>query len=353
MQNNSFKIILISSLLAFIVSCEKVTDKPDINANNLKGIFVVCEGNFGAADGDLTYYSHEEKAAIRFLYNSVNGAEIGDVVQSFAIADTLGFIVVNNSQKVTVVNMKDFTVIKTLIGFSYPRSIVWAGKKEMFLANGNGFTDNYICSIDLETLEVSGKIELAAGPESLITSGPKVYATLSGGFANDGNSVIEIDPGTLTITGTFTVGPCPVDIAADKDKNLWVYCKGTPDYSNYPDVAYSGMGISKVNVQSGGVTTMNFTSMNAPGINNISASPDGNTIYFLNDGLYSMPSTSTGLPSGKLVDQSFYGIDVDPQNGSLVCLDVINSKAIVYDADGLEQFSFDTGSFPNSAVFSY
>ena len=97
---------------------------------------------------------------------SVNGVTPGDVVQSFEIADTLGFIVVNNSQKVIVVNMKDFTVVKTLSGFSYPRSVVRADENTVYVSNGNGISDNYIYSIDLTSLKKTDSLALSTGPEN-------------------------------------------------------------------------------------------------------------------------------------------------------------------------------------------
>ena len=76
-------------------------------------------------------------------------------------------------------------------------------------------------------------------------------------------------------------------------------------------------------------------------------------IYYLNDGLYSMSVTATELPTSKVVDHIYYGVDIDPQNGNIVCLDDVESEAVIYDAAGVELKRFETAKFPNSAVFSY
>ncbi|NLE36147.1 MAG: hypothetical protein GX622_13685 [Bacteroidales bacterium] len=344
--------LLLAGAVIPLSSCER-DPEPDITADNLKGMFVVCEGAYGSAEGDITWYDTEDGSSVKSLYYSVNGVELGDIVQSFAIADTLGFIAVNNSQKVTVVNMKTFTRVKTLNNFSYPRSIARANENTMYVTNGNGSGDNYIYSVDLTTLKKTDSLEVSTGPETLLSVGGKVYATISGGWNNNGSTVIEINPATFTITKTYTVGSCPVDLVADKDKNIWVYCKGVPDYSNYPDITYTGMGLSKISATTGNVTTYPFTAMTSPGIYNITASPDGSTIYYLNGGLYAVSSTATALPSSPLINSSFYGIDVDPENGFLIGLDDVNSKAVVYNTNGIEQFSFETGDYPNTVIFSY
>ncbi len=343
--------LLCAGAIIMLVSCEKDPDN-GITAKNMKGMFVVCEGNFGSAEGDITWYNPEDGNTVKSLYYSANGTELGDIAQSFIIADTLGLITVNNSQKVTVVNMKDFVAVKNLNNFSYPRGITRANEKTVYVANGNGFADNYIYSIDLTTLKKTDSLEVSTGPESLLTVGDKVYATISGGWNNDGNTVIEINPETFEITKTYTVGSCPVDLVADNNKNIWVYCKGVPDYSAYPDISYTGMGLCKIDRTTGNVTTFEFTEMVSPGIYNVAASPDGKTIYYLNDGVFAVASTATSLPASALIDGSFYGIDVDPKSGNLVGLDAVNSKAVVFNTNGIEQYSFETGNFPNSVIFS-
>jgi hypothetical protein len=287
------------------------------------------------------------------LYYSANGVALGDVVQSFEIVDTLGFISVNNSQKITVVNMKNFKVVKTITGFSYPRSIIRADKNTVYVSNGNGYSGNYIYSIDLSSLKKSDSLEVSTGPEKLITVNSKVYAAIAGGWNNDGNTVVEIDPSSFTIVNTFTVASVPVDIVADKNNNIWAYCKGVADYSNYPAVTYTNSGISKIIVSTKTVSTYTLTTMSSSGINNIAASKDGSVIYYLNDGLYSMPVTATALPTSKVIDKIFYGVDVDPQSGEIVCLDASASKAEIYNSSGVKQKSFETTAFPNSVVFSY
>jgi hypothetical protein len=338
---------------AFIfTSCEKTEDKPEITANNLKGMFVICEGVFGHANGDISYYDSKSDQSTKNLYSTVNGVTPGDIVQSFEIADTLGFIVVNNSQKVIVVNMKDFKVVKTISGFSYPRSVVRADESTVYVSNGDGFSKNYIYSIDLTTLKKTDSLVVSTGPEKLILNNSKVYAAIAGGFKSDGNSVIEIDPASFTIVNTFTVASVPADITADKNNNIWAYCKGVPDYSNYPNVTYANAGISKINVSSKIVNSFPLTIISSSGINNITTGKDGSMIYYLNDGLYSMSVNATALPTSKVINHLFYGVDIDPQNGNIVCLDDVESKAIIYNTAGIEQKRFETSKFPNSVIFS-
>jgi hypothetical protein len=355
MKTNKLKnhVLALGVAIILFTSCEKTEIETPITVNNLKGMFVVCEGYYGSANGDITFYDSKTEQTTKSLFNSVNGLALGDVVQSFEIVDTLGFIVVNNSQKVTVVNMKDFKVVKTINGFSYPRSVVQANDNTIYISNGNGSSGNYIYSIDLSTLKKTDSLKVSTGPEKLINVNSKVYAAIAGGWNNDGNTVIEINTTSFTVSNTFTVASVPVDIVGDKNNNVWVYCKGFPDYTNYPNVTYSNAAISKIDVSAKKVTSFPISDMSSPGINNIAVSKDGSSVFYLNDGLYSLPITATSLPGSKIVNQRFYGVDVDPQSGDIVCLDAANSKAVDYNSKGLKQFEFETANFPNSVIFSY
>ncbi len=346
-------LLLCAGAVLMMTSCERGGEDPDDTFDNLKGLFVVCEGTYGNADGDITFYNTDDGSLVKSLYYAANQRDAGDVVQSFEIADTLGFIVVNNSQKIIVVNMRDFRHVTTITGFSYPRSIVRADKKTLYVANGNGFADNYIYRIDLEKLEKSDSLEVATGPEALVMAGNRLFASLSGGWNNDGSTVLEIDAVNLTIVKGYETGLCPVDLAVGSGGEVWAYCKGVADYSNYPEVSYTGMGLSRINPTSGNVSTIPFTAMLAQGTNNLAASKDGSTIYFINDALYAMASSATALPAEKLVEGSFYAVEVDPKSGDLVALDSDVSKALIYNRNGIRQLEFETGKFPGSVVFSY
>lgn len=351
--NSTVLLSLLGGALMIMTSCERPPEEPSVTLDNLKGMFVVCEGLFGQATGDITWYNTQSGEVVKNLFYTANGKEPGDVVQDFVIVDTLGFIVVNNSQQMAVVNMNDFSLVKNITGFSYPRSVVQADDQTLYLSNGNGSTDNYIYKISLSELKKTDSLAVDTGPEKLLKIGSKVYVALSGGWNNDGNSVLAVDPSSFTFSASYTVGSVPVDLAADKNGDLWVYCSGLPDYSGWPDVTYSGAGISRITLTDGTVNTLEFSVMSASGQNNIAVSKNGTTVYYLNEALYSMP-VATDLNQGTiLIDKPFYGVDLDPLTGDLVCLDAVESRAEVYSVTGEKLYDFETLQFPRSVTFSY
>jgi len=333
-------------------SCEKDETTPDITINNLKGMFVVCEGSFSTSNADITYYNPDSLSSIKGLYEKANGSSLGSILQSFAVVDTMGFLVVTNSQKVTVVNMKNFKKIKSIDGFSYPRNIIKATDDVVYISNGNGHADNYVYSVSLKTLTKTDSIEVGTGPEKMVKVNNKVYVANSGGYTNSGNIVSIINTTTFKANGWATVGNVPTDLVVDANNNVWAYCKGIPDYTNYPNVTYSGSTISKI-ATNNTVTSFSIPAITTMGINCLAIDNGGKTLYFVADGTYKMSINDTQLPTTKFHETAFYGIEVDPSTGNIIGLDDVNSKARILNTEGTEIKNFDTGLYPNAICFEY
>lgn len=339
--------------LLLLLACEKEENGPKIDANNLKGMFVVCEGSFNSSNGDITYFHPDSLSSVKDLYQNVNDTKLGDILTSFEVVDTLGFLVVNNSQKVTVVNMKTFKKIKDITGFSYPRNIVRADDDHVYISNGNGYSDNYVYSINLNTLAKADSVEVGKGPEKMVKSGNKIYVANSGGFTSSGTTVSVIDIVNFEVVQTHNVGNMPNDLVVDKNKNVWAYCKGVPNYDNWPNVIYAGAALCKINTTTDEVTSFAFGNITTQGINSLAINPEGTTLYYVTDATYKMAITATALPTAKFNETAFYGIDVDPESGYVVGLDEITYTGIIFTPSGAEVDNFSTGSYPNGVVFHW
>jgi YVTN family beta-propeller protein len=340
------------TMMLLATSCENEKLTPDVQANNLKGLFVVCEGNMNSLDGDLTHYDAALNIATPGLFSSVNNKPLGDVLQNFAIVDSLGFFVVNNSQKIEIVTMRNFKQLKTINNLSYPRNILQVNDKKIYVSNGNGTSDNKIYVIDRATLTITKSIAVGKGPEKMVIANNKVYVTNSGGWETD-NTVMEIDPTTDEVTATIPVGQVPVDMVVDKLNNLWVYCKGIADYSNWPNVTYSESALCKITLKDKQVKSWALTNIKTNGINNLAINKFGTTLYYTTDGIYKMDILATELPASKFIDKVFYGLESDPINENIIGLSDTESKAYIYQKDATPLTTFATGLFPNSVIFSY
>ena len=343
--------------------------------NVLTGIFNISIGekqigyfyvlNEGNSNGSVTMINRNDEVTNNYFSSANSSVALGQYPQSMAINDEYAFVVVTTASGagyVEVVTASDFVHYATIDGLSYPREIAFANGKA-YVSNGNGADANYskqnneVYVIDLKTMNKTGQIAVGAGPEKMIVSGDKLYVANSGGWSNDDNTVSVIDVDTDKVVETVTVKSCPKDLVVDANGNVWVYCGGAPDYSNYPNVTYVNAGISKINTSSSAVTSYDLSNLTTTGIKNIAISKDEKTVYYMSDAVYAMNITDTALPTTKFIDTTFYGMDVNPVNGNLWLCESTGAttpgKVHVYSPQADKIKDFTVGGAPNSTVFRY
>jgi len=86
------------------------------------GMAIGCEGTFNMNNASL-HWIGDDGTSRTTAYASANGVGPGDVLQSYREFYGNGFLVINNSQKVEVVNATDFGYLGTISGLDYPRDI--------------------------------------------------------------------------------------------------------------------------------------------------------------------------------------------------------------------------------------
>ncbi|MDP4205039.1 MAG: YncE family protein [Bacteroidota bacterium] len=355
-QKNSVLALLFIAVIFIFGSCkndEDTTLKPG------KGIFIVNEGGFGKNNGTISLFDPYSLTVISGLYESANNnVGPGDIVQSMSAFDNKGFIVVNNSQKIEVVDMSTFKKVQTISPLSYPRYVAKATSTEFYVSNGNSGdgTPGQVIVYNSNTYEVVKTITVGRGPERMLLVGNYMYVTNSGGYGTD-NTVSVIDVTTKEVVKTITVGDNPVDIALDKDQNIWVFCKGKLDPNTW--LPASNSAIVKIDSKTQAVVKTFDLGQQVPsyGNNLIAMSKDGASLYYDNGAIYKLSISATVLPTEKLINKDFYGIEVDPKNGNILGLESSASgkgKVYFYSAtDGSLVGSYTVGYNPNSAVFNY
>ena len=90
MKKTIFNIILLFRLLGIAQS---------------SSVYITNEGNFGTGNGSLSIYDKFSNSVTNNIYSSSNGgALLGDVVQSMEYFDGKGYLCVNNSAKIEVID---------------------------------------------------------------------------------------------------------------------------------------------------------------------------------------------------------------------------------------------------------
>lgn len=108
MKKLSFYFLAFSALI-FAFACEKETKEPSETIDSFDdGVFVTCEGSFGAGNASVYFLAPEKSLFLANIYQLVNNAIVGDVLQSITFEDDLAYLVVNNSGKILIVDEETF-----------------------------------------------------------------------------------------------------------------------------------------------------------------------------------------------------------------------------------------------------
>ena len=374
-----FSNYLIVSALALVslAGCspdKEVTVAPSADNNN---VFVLNEGLFSATGtGTVTLFNKSTKAVTPDLFASANGAgrRLGNVVQSMAVRDKRGYIVVNAADKVEVVSLPDFKSVGVVKGLSSPRYFLPISTSRAYVTQWGRDTLHRhgviiprvrpgIKIIDLITNAVVDSIATGFLPERLTLAGGKVFVANYGS-----NTVTVIDPATNRVTNTLTVGDAPNSFALDKNNRLWVLCGGLVVYdANYTAVDFAattpGKLISLDPVNPGAGATARTFASNRAVPTDLHLNPAGDQLYFRAADGYSfvggvvrlgiadavLPSL-TGTP---FISGLFYGLSLDPDNGNIYTGTGTFSadKMTRYQPDGTKIDETVVGAGPNGFVF--
>jgi len=352
---NPFILILVALTLSFS-ACHKTKTQPD-DHDYLHGIYVINEGEFQKNNGSVSFIKKGASEVQRHIFLNANGRSPGDIIQSMGILDDQGFIVANNSEKVEIIDLNSFTVIDTIMGADYPRHFLPIDANKGYLTNGAFAGNVYV--IDLSSNLIINSIDVGNGPENMVRTGNRVWVANSGGWVNDSTLTI-IDAQNDKVEKTIKVGDNPTDLVVDRNGDIWVLCKGKMMYDqNWNLVAETDSRLVKIDGNSLSVSKSFIIGEQGDYFSPIRLAIGfkGEMLYYAEvDGVYKMNINDSSPPLEVYIGGQFYGLDVDPDQGTLYALDAKNfsgaGKAYRYSTSGSLIDSLEVGVAPNGVVFN-
>ncbi|MEI7898249.1 MAG: DUF5074 domain-containing protein [bacterium] len=332
---------------------EKKIDKDTTKvATYENGIFVVNEGNFNWGNASVTFLDNKDNSVIQDIFTKSNNRSLGDVAESMTIAGSLGYLLINNSNRIEVVSLKDFKSVKTITGLHSPRYMQVIDSNKAYATN----LQNNISVIDLHSNSVVGSIQTTSWTENLIQYGKFMMVTSIGGFSEPSAvrkaQILVIDTETDAIVDSIQSGKEPIGLVIDKKQKVWVLCSG--GYDNFESPS-----LMRINPELRIIEKI-FTFPNSREVpSKLCMNPTGDTIYYLKGGVYQMPVTASSLPEQPLINAEgrlFYGLNIHPATGAIYVSDakdyVQNGTAYQYNVNGVLIKQYITGRIPGSFCFT-
>jgi len=328
-------------LTCMMLSCENLNDDPALFPSG-EGFFVLNEGNFMSGNGSVSFYSTETHEIYNNLFRGINQRALGDVPSFIAADGNTGYIVVNNSGTIEVVDIHTMESIGTLTGLSSPRQMVIYGRKGFV----SSLLSDELTVIDLDSREIAGTLNIGCSSEAMVICQGKLFiANWSGG-----NKIVVADPGSEEVMSTITVGLEPESMVVDKNNILWVLCTGGWAGEEVPRLTK----INAVTLEK--EAEIFFSSVDNP--SSLTSNASGDTLYFLDGGVRRMPVTALSLPEETFIpagDRLFYRLSASGTGGKVYVTDAIDYQQkgvfFVYNKLGELEDTEEAGIIPGFMLF--
>ena len=352
------KKIFLFAMALMALSCSKDDGAGDPGSTLGSGVFVCNQGSFTADNASLSFYDPSDKTVIKDLFFDVNEFPLGDVCQSMAILGDKGFVVVNNSGTVQVIDTRTGRWLATISGLTSPRYVHFVSETKAYVSD---MYNPAMTVINPQTYEKTGTILTGRGTEQMAQFGDYVFAS----SYSYNNQVYRIDTRTDKVVDSVEVTKQPNSLAVDCNGKLWVLSDGGYEGSPYGQemAALTRIDASTFTVEQ----VYPFTSMDeSPTALTMNGTRDA--LYFVNGswnqsasfqrGVFRMDVTATSLPTEPFIAEGshcFYALGVDPRSSEVYvsdALDYVQAGVVYrYNASGEEIDSFNTWICPGAFCF--
>lgn len=290
------------------------------------GLFVLCEGNFMYGNASLSYYVPSKKKVQNGVFSRANGIALGDVAQSMAIRGNRGYIVVNNSGVIFVIDTDTFKVIGTVTGLVSPRYVHFLSDTKAYVTD---LYDPRITIFNPQTLEITGRIPLNGhkSAEQMVQRGDTVFTNC---WSYD-NKILVIDAARDELVDSITVGIQPTSLVLDKQGKLWTVTDGGYEENPY---GHEASALWRIDAE-----TLQIERRFAMPMNDrpraLTLNGEGDTLYYINRGVWRMAADAESLPAAAFIPYSgtiYYGLGVDPRSSEVYVADAIDyvQPGVVY-----------------------
>lgn len=320
------------------------------------GVYIANEGNITFGNASLSFYDPESGKASNNIFLVANGIPLGDVANSLSFYGNKGYVVVNNSAKIVGFDPEDAALRGTIGGFESPRRMLVLNDVKAYVSD---LYARRIFIVNPKDTTITGSIDISVpgtgfaqhNAEQMLLAGDRVFAAC---WSYD-NTILVIDQVADRVTDSVKVTKQPNSMVTDRQGRLWVLSDG-----GYAGSAYGQdtAALTCIDPASLRVTRkLVFPSPDASPID-LAVNGTGDTLYYLDRDLYSLPVDSKSLPGRPYIaagGRQFYSLGIDPATSEIYLGDAIDyqQNGLVYRYNGTAPVdSFRAGINPGAFYFT-
>lgn len=293
----------LAATLLFTISCRTDEDpivEPQPKGAYENGIFMSNEGNFNTPNATVSFISNNLATVENNVFSANNGgAALGDVLQSVGLNGDNAYLILNNSNKIEVVNRYTFKKVATVSDqVSQPRYIAFANNN-YYVTNSSG-SSKFVNVYSSATNAFVKKIPLTSGGERIVeASGRIVVQNASFG---SGKKLTFINPTSNIVEAEILLPNGNIEKTISHGGNVYTIASTSTDSYIYK-------------LSSTGTITSTVTLTGISKGKNLEI--DGSKFYFTSGSkVYAMDMSSTTVPTTPIITltdtswSAFYGFGV-------------------------------------------
>lgn len=353
MKNQRIFIFFLSFVLVFLISCKKEEQPtPETPISAGRKVYISNEGALQYGNASISVYNIDKDSVYNNLYTQVNQKPLGDVAMAIYADETQLYIIVNNSNKVVVLDKWTFKE-KGSVSVFQPRNLAFYAPKKAYVSS---MYQAKVSVVDFESFQVSKEIsvDFARGTEGLVYHNNAMYVC---NWDTACNYIYKINTNTHEIVDRIPVsGYSPQNVMVDQMGMIWVL-SGNYQF-NQPSVltqlSYTGEIFRTIPLPS-------HLDVLKP-----SMDPFGEVIYVIGidyttntSGIYKYECSNNSFPTQPFITsepmQFFFTVAIDPKTFHIYVADSKGFNQLgdvhIYQLDGTYLKSFSCGIAPSFFAF--
>lgn len=348
--------ILTTFTALLFIGCNSNTtniERPSLDTTE-SVVYICNEGNFMNGNASLSRYEIGSKKIYNQAFYNTNGFPLGDVLQSMTVIDGVGYLVVNNSGKVVLVDPKNCKYIQTIKGLVSPRYVEKIDENRLYISDLYGAA---IAIVNPQTLQITGYVKAGGSTEQMVRYNDYVFVC-SWSF---NNQVYRVDTKIDKIIDSITVNKQPNSLVLDKNNKLWVLSDGAYKGSPYGE---QNAALTRIDAATFTVEQVfEFTDLElAP--SEITISPDKDYIYYISgnhnssNGIFRLGVNEKSLSDNAFIKSDgalLYALGVSPFTGEIYVSDAVDymqrGTVYIYTKEGVNTNKFKVDIIPGSFCF--
>ena len=213
--------LLLLFLSLFLFSCRENDSDNNPASTYDTGILFINEGPFQNGSGSIFHYNRTTGEMTDDIFALANtGAKVGNVLQSASNWQGKTYLMVNNSNRIYVVDPKSFAFLDSIKGISQPRYFMGISAQKAVVSSW----DKGVSFINLPANQVANSVATGNGADKMLLDANTLYVLNSGGFVKD-STITLVDVLSEKVIKKIKAAPSPNSIVK-AGNSTWVLCGG-------------------------------------------------------------------------------------------------------------------------------